>query len=454
MLLETLSYNDLEKKVYLYNDDLQIITEYCIGECFVEFMEIDFSQYKAFYEDVEKIFNTTYSKTCDKNSQQKISINKKKATEFFIKYPILKKEILKNVLKHHLDIISLKKKHINIDINSSLLDQYFDFNSEPKRIHYENYKSTGLSLEEYMIYDEFMYWLGCSLDSINDLFEQTWNFIYEYKNPYINNLFQIIQHPYIKLSNDPDCDHSIVDEIYPHILQDYYKDAFTFCFDVEFSPEMNSLTAMERFYLFNTLYPTNSITYEDIKIEYRFLDPQNSMSFGKTYSEDKNGSFLEWFRNGILNTNIVKQIKNTNIQKFQLYPAYKLRNIINIEFAKMIEHNIKIKKCKNCGKYFILKGDYITEYCDRIPEGEKITCKKIAAIKARKQKVNNNPVLKEYEKAYKRMYARRSNHKISNEEFRIWAEKASAKRDIFDERYKSSPSEDLLKEFKLFLEDK
>lgn len=52
----------------------------------------------------------------------------------------------------------------------------------------------------------------------------------------------------------------------------------------------------------------------------------------------------------------------------------------------MIEHNIRIKKCKNCGKYFVLKGDYSTDYCDRIPDGEKFTCKKLAAMKARKKK--------------------------------------------------------------------
>ena len=90
----------------------------------------------------------------------------------------------------------------------------------------------------------------------------------------------------------------------------------------------------------------------------------------------------------------------------------------------MIEHNIRIKKCKNCGKYFVLKGDYSTDYCDRIPDGEKFTCKKLAAMKARKKKVQDNPILK-YEKAYKRMYAHLSNHKISNEDFRLWAEAAA-----------------------------
>ena len=119
----------------------------------------------------------------------------------------------------------------------------------------------------------------------------------------------------------------------------------------------------------------------------------------------------------------------------------------------MIEHNIRIKKCKNCGKYFVLKGDYSTDYCDRIPDGEKFTCKKLAAMQARKKKVQDNPILK-YEKAYKRMYAHLSNHKISNEDFRLWAEAAANKRDSSLAEYSSSPSDDIINQFKEYLDNK
>ncbi|MFY4504459.1 DUF6076 domain-containing protein [Ligilactobacillus ruminis] len=44
--------------------------------------------------------------------------------------------------------------------------------------------------------------------------------------------------------------------------------------------------------------------------------------------------------------------------------------ILEIEFTKMLEHNVHFRKCKRCGKYFIMKGNYDTNYCDRIAEGE------------------------------------------------------------------------------------
>jgi hypothetical protein len=165
---------------------------------------------------------------------------------------------------------------------------------------------------------------------------------------------------------------------------------------------------------------------------------------------DENFNYIE----SPISDKIINFIKAQEIIPAFLYQAETVFDYLFFEFVKMIELNVQLGVCKNCGKYFILKGDYSTEYCDRIPKGEKFTCKKIAAIKTRKQKVQGNPILKEYEKAYKRMYARLSSHKISNEEFRLWSDKASIKRDSFVDKYNSSPSEILLIQFKKYLGNK
>lgn len=69
------------------------------------------------------------------------------------------------------------------------------------------------------------------------------------------------------------------------------------------------------------------------------------------------------------------------------------RDLLVYELYHMLKLNIKVKIRKLCGEYFILKGDYNTDYCDRILPGEKLTCKKISCINARKHKINNNPIL-------------------------------------------------------------
>ena len=427
MYLENLGYNDLNRKMYIYDDDMSILEEHFIGECFIDFMELDFSQFESFYDDVKRLFNTSFSPENAKDDRLKISINKKNATSFFEKYPILKRGVIRNVAKT-LDSLFPDENH-NLDFNHPLLDQYFNFISSPMRIEINNLEAMGMSDEDFLRYDQFMHWLGFSLDSVYELSKQTWNFIYEYENPYISNLSLLIQHPYLALFNGLDSDYSLTKEIYPHILQRYYRDAYIFCFDVDYCPALNSLSAMERLYLFNSLYPENHINYMDISVEYRLNALQNHLMDAPKYPGMNSDSFLDWFSKTSVTNDSIIQIKNMQIQQLQLYPTYKLDNVIGIEFHKMIEHNLKIKKCRNCGQYFILKGDYVTDCCDRIPNGEKFTCKKIVAMKTRKKKVQNNPVLREFEKAYKRMYARLTNHKISNEDFRLWMDEASVNRD-------------------------
>ena len=51
------------------------------------------------------------------------------------------------------------------------------------------------------------------------------------------------------------------------------------------------------------------------------------------------------------------------------YRFSSIADILEMEFTKMLEQNIHFRKCKRCGKYFIMKGNYDTNYCSRIPNG-------------------------------------------------------------------------------------
>ena len=46
---------------------------------------------------------------------------------------------------------------------------------------------------------------------------------------------------------------------------------------------------------------------------------------------------------------------------------------------QLLKSDIGMRKCKRCGKYFIMKGNYDTNYCDRIVEGETCNCQELAA---------------------------------------------------------------------------
>lgn len=100
-----------------------------------------------------------------------------------------------------------------------------------------------------------------------------------------------------------------------------------------------------------------------------------------------------------------------------------------LEFTKMLEHNIRFRKCKNCGRYFIMKGNYDNDYCDRIPEGETKNCQTIASLKNYKEKVSDNVAWKLYNKYYKRYFARMKAGNIESDVFKKWQYKATAMRD-------------------------
>ena len=56
MYSELLGYKTNDEKVYICDDNLKISKEYNIGDLFIDFMELDFSDFEKFYCDVEKIF--------------------------------------------------------------------------------------------------------------------------------------------------------------------------------------------------------------------------------------------------------------------------------------------------------------------------------------------------------------------------------------------------------------
>ena len=111
------------------------------------------------------------------------------------------------------------------------------------------------------------------------------------------------------------------------------------------------------------------------------------------------------------------------------YSFSTLAEILELEFTKMLEFNVRFRKCKRCGKYFIMKGNYDTNYCDRIENGETRTCKEIAALENYKAKIADNKAIPIYNKYYKRYSARVKVRQIKEADFKKWKYQAMSKRD-------------------------
>jgi len=104
--------------------------------------------------------------------------------------------------------------------------------------------------------------------------------------------------------------------------------------------------------------------------------------------------------------------------------------LMRFELMKMITQGVVIKECANCRRYFILDGRSDIEYCSRpLTDQPEKTCKDIGALNKYMDKVNADPIRKEYHRAYKRNHSRLRVGSMTQTEFLEWSDKAQAKRD-------------------------
>ncbi len=115
-----------------------------------------------------------------------------------------------------------------------------------------------------------------------------------------------------------------------------------------------------------------------------------------------------------------------------IYSCNNLRDMLYLEFTKILEAGIEFQKCKRCGRYFIVKGNYHGAYCDRVPKGESRTCQQLAAQETYLNKLRDNDgknALSFYQKYYKRYFARVKAGSLKRDKFKQWQYEAVQKRD-------------------------
>lgn len=213
-----------------------------------------------------------------------------------------------------------------------------------------------------------------------------------------------------------------------------------FCFDDTFFPDvLGDLHPAERFALYGQVKdrPTWFSRTEVFQLD-RSGGSSDTMPFGISADQllkrvgkkiditEEHRTFMERF--GIQNVELEVLLKYPFFVNVS-YDCSNLYDMLFLEFTKMLEHGIRFKKCKNCGRYFILKGNYKTDYCDRVPAGETQSCQTIASLRNYREKVSGNAAWQLYNKYYKRYHARMKAGNIPQDTFKQWQYKATAMRD-------------------------
>ncbi len=141
---------------------------------------------------------------------------------------------------------------------------------------------------------------------------------------------------------------------------------------------------------------------------------------------------------------IVEIIKEKHIVAEEVYELENTEEQIRFELFKVIQNNFVINKCENCGRLFIptttsnnpsQKGRNDQKYCNNLYLDTGKTCKEIGALNKQKEKVEKSPILKEFQREYKRMHGLHYNHQkeFKEKQFKEWSKKANELKNNYDD---------------------
>ena len=223
-------------------------------------------------------------------------------------------------------------------------------------------------------------------------------------------------------------------------LQMKYLELIEFCFDKDFFPNaLGHLHPAERFFIFKSCrgIPAEAQRTENVSFLTRTMSGKE-MPYGMPQQEvmkrldtplvpnDDHAALAE--RLGVSIDDLLTKIQLPHFMNIR-YTFETIEDILELEFTKMLEANVRFRKCKRCGRYFIMKGNYDTNYCDSIAPGETRTCQELAAGENYRAKHADDKGLAIYNKYYKRYAARVKVRQIKEDAFKQWKYQAMTKRD-------------------------
>lgn len=182
-------------------------------------------------------------------------------------------------------------------------------------------------------------------------------------------------------------------------IQKVFRNAIEFIYNVQDRANLKPLNFQQRFYLvcvLNKNFLNLAINLEN-QPSFTFKYPDDFYSIRPKSEQQYIKRILEYDPNG-------KKLTNNNYYTSKdIFSAFYI-TLYHLTFIT----TTYIKKCKNCGKYF-LSNKNNTVYCDSIFEDNK-TCKQVGSKLAQKKKEQNNPVYQKYRSIYakKAMNARRN----------------------------------------------
>lgn len=111
---------------------------------------------------------------------------------------------------------------------------------------------------------------------------------------------------------------------------------------------------------------------------------------------------------------------------YEYYEADRLQTMLKLDFYKGLEAGHLIRRCENCGRYFLLRKGYHTKYCDLPnPINPKYTCAQLGyRIRGVKEEAEDSPLTQAFYRCFQRIDKDKSRGNITTEERELLWEKA------------------------------
>mgnify|MGYP001851321755 CR=1 FL=1 len=133
------------------------------------------------------------------------------------------------------------------------------------------------------------------------------------------------------------------------------------------------------------------------------------------------------------NNMLVNYLSQNDIKLFTTYRVCTIKELLTISFIEILKSQLVIKKCKNCGKYFIPESRTDEKYCNNpSPQNPNKTCKEYGAKKTYRDEIKSQPVKSEHNKT-SQFYRMRINRAKNEKEKSLYEKKFNT----YKEQYKN-----------------
>ena len=103
-------------------------------------------------------------------------------------------------------------------------------------------------------------------------------------------------------------------------------------------------------------------------------------------------------------------------------------DLVDYHLRECLKQKVRMRVCRNCGKYFAVMGHSTAEYCNHPFDAKGRTCRQVASILQWTRNRATDEVFKSYRREYKKRFARMKAGTMASSDFYAWSEKAREKK--------------------------